>query len=597
LKRFGEFQQSLTMLYDKLHANLNEKAYIEIREHIKTEIADARVAKKKFTKTRQMFDHSESKLAALEKSGKSKLDDAKAEHKHLEEDYKAVTGECLKIINTTLQKGEKHLVDLVMSYWNVYYEHFRQGLKILENAKSSLESLHLTSSSAISEKDKVSQLPRSTSNPVLPSEVANAANSGSPVNSNRSKNSSGTVTVPAGKPAAVTKATPTGQQSPHNSPQLTSASPIVGPVTESKTKIFGVNLKDIWEREGQSFPKNIAEVFKHLEEFGPTEDQLFKDPGKADNVNILREGLDKGLPLNSCGVIGDTLSVATWLKNWLESLPDPLMTHNLFNNFIDASGMGNFAAKVERVQGILNKLPLPNRVILYLLLQACFIICRNASNLKLINDLAIDLSIALGPAALRPPKLENPEEADKYTSPTINMFKFLILNVESFFPPGCEESKIVASVMQKPSSTNASSPAIKAPSQPIVTQNTTMRTPSSHISLLATDVIGSLDLMKLRAAGIEVFDDGGPILMSIKSVMPLMEKLKPMLPNVPQVDKSQLAANTDDKIQKLKNVINVFASEIQLIVQTLKENVDKIPEKDVALVADQLQVIKSMLET
>lgn len=71
---------------------------------------------------------------------------------------------------------------------------------------------------------------------------------------------------------------------------------------------------------------------------GPNEEGTFKLPGNAKNVATIKKGLDDGLPLNKCGALGDTLSIAVVLTEFLQQLPSPLIPEDLAPQYIAASG-------------------------------------------------------------------------------------------------------------------------------------------------------------------------------------------------------------------------------------------------------------------
>jgi len=118
----------------------------------------------------------------------------------------------------------------------------------------------------------------------------------------------------------------------------------------------------------------------------------------------------------------------------------------------------------------------------------------------------------------------------------------------------------------------------------------------TKISALAADIILDLDVLKVQSAGLKSLDDGGPVLISIKSVVEDIEKLKKLLPVTIKTDRSQLAALPEDRLARMHLLIRVLGTEIQVTLQELKSHVSELPEQSLESIVEILRKIKSLFD-
>jgi len=114
--------------------------------------------------------------------------------------------------------------------------------------------------------------------------------------------------------------------------------------------------------------------------------------------------------------------------------------------------------------------------------------------------------------------------------------------------------------------------------------------------LHASNVTLNMDLIKMRGASLMSFEEGKPILLKIRAIMPFVEKTKTALTTPVQVDRSALNRSTDDKLLKVQSAIEVFTTEIQLIVTALSENNESLSEADLDMLVEQLQKVDELSE-
>ena len=104
---------------------------------------------------------------------------------------------------------------------------------------------------------------------------------------------------------------------------------------EDGNKIFGVSLQDhlkATEREVSVVIEScVAFLLSFLEEEG-----LFRIPGSLAEVKRLKSGFEAGLN-ELTDRVRDPHAVAGTLKSYLRELPEPLLTHSMYPQWIEAS--------------------------------------------------------------------------------------------------------------------------------------------------------------------------------------------------------------------------------------------------------------------
>eukprot|EP00026_Physarum_polycephalum_P004483 Phypoly_transcript_04504.p1 GENE.Phypoly_transcript_04504~~Phypoly_transcript_04504.p1 ORF type:complete len:339 (-),score=43.02 Phypoly_transcript_04504:350-1366(-) len=203
------------------------------------------------------------------------------------------------------------------------------------------------------------------------------------------------------------------------------------------TKIFGIYLLDLWNKDSHSFPSNLVQVVEHLEEHGPNEEEIFKSPGTPKHIVAIKKGLDEGIALNSCGVLGDSLSVAVVLHDFLLQLPDPVIPIDFLSQYMAISVLSDSPEKIAQILKINQTLPEPHGVFLDMIIHMGGVICRNPfleledlhKQSKFMNDMAIDLAVVLGPACMRSNTMSPNDPTVE--SAAIGFFKFFLLNADS----------------------------------------------------------------------------------------------------------------------------------------------------------------------
>ena len=126
----------------------------------------------------------------------------------------------------------------------------------------------------------------------------------------------------------------------------------------TSSKVFGVPIADVCEREGSLIPRIVERLLQEIEVRGLDETGLYRIPGSVGSINLLKQAFDEG---------GDfTLEDDRWFeintlagcfKSYLRELPESLLTSELLPEFVLATKQGDL---VENMKSLVRQLPVHN---------------------------------------------------------------------------------------------------------------------------------------------------------------------------------------------------------------------------------------------
>ncbi|KOC70819.1 Rho GTPase-activating protein 20 [Habropoda laboriosa] len=185
--------------------------------------------------------------------------------------------------------------------------------------------------------------------------------------------------------------------------------------------LFGVNLSRLDEN---GLPKPVLVMLQQLFAKGPFTQGIFR---KSANVRIVRELRDQiestGDP--SCLEDAPIIAVAALLKDFLRSLPDPLLTSHLFPLWMDSLDTPN---PVQTIKNILDRLPKANYTLLSHLICVLHHVARRSKHNLMC---ASNLGVCCGPSLLWSP---NPSVNQSRAIPALT--EMLIRHCEVLFGEG-----------------------------------------------------------------------------------------------------------------------------------------------------------------
>lgn len=105
---------------------------------------------------------------------------------------------------------------------------------------------------------------------------------------------------------------------------------------ELSSRQFGVELSRLTSEERQ-VPQLVEKLINYIEMHGLYTEGIYRKSGSANKIKELRQGLDTDV--GSVNLDDYNIHViASVLKQWLRELPSPLMTFELYEEFLRAMG-------------------------------------------------------------------------------------------------------------------------------------------------------------------------------------------------------------------------------------------------------------------
>ncbi|KAI4118641.1 MAG: hypothetical protein LQ345_001352 [Seirophora villosa] len=124
-------------------------------------------------------------------------------------------------------------------------------------------------------------------------------------------------------------------------PLVASNSDPTHPDVPALRPVFGVSLDDLLQRDGSAIPLVVYQCLQAVELFGLDVEGIYRLSGSAPHVSKLRAIFDNDSRQvdfrNPESFFHDVNSVAGLLKQFFRDLPDPLFTHEHFQDFIEAA--------------------------------------------------------------------------------------------------------------------------------------------------------------------------------------------------------------------------------------------------------------------
>lgn len=142
-------------------------------------------------------------------------------------------------------------------------------------------------------------------------------------------------------------------------------------VSPSYTKVFGIPLDIVCEREKQKIPRVVETLLGEIEKRGMEELGLYRVSGSVASVNLLKGQFDSGAHVNmEDSRWYDINTVAGCFKLYLRELPEPILTNQLSAEFIECGkAIIDDEASLGPLYSALRKLPEPNFNLLKRLLR------------------------------------------------------------------------------------------------------------------------------------------------------------------------------------------------------------------------------------
>lgn len=170
-------------------------------------------------------------------------------------------------------------------------------------------------------------------------------------------------------------------------------------MSPTSTKVFGVPVRIVCEREGNPIPYVVETLLDEIEARGLDEVGLYRIPGSLASVNALKSAFDSGGVVNMEDPKWYDINAATGcFKSYLRELPEPLLTAELFSDFVICGTMGNTPDGIAMLRRCVHRLPAPNYNLLKRLVDHLVLVTKHGvKNLMHAVNLAIVFSMSFLP--------------------------------------------------------------------------------------------------------------------------------------------------------------------------------------------------------
>ncbi|KAJ1984197.1 hypothetical protein H4R34_000803 [Dimargaris verticillata] len=166
-------------------------------------------------------------------------------------------------------------------------------------------------------------------------------------------------------------------------------------------KAFGIDLAELMGSH-QRVPPFFEQCLCEVESRGLEEVGIYRVPGSMAGINRLKDELNRGhwdLDL-STDPYQDINVVAGIVKQFLRELPEPLLTFQLYDGFVNAALVDDYNERLWAIKDLVQALPRSNYVLLKRLVEHL----ERVTDYEEINHMySTNLAIVFGPTLLKPP--------------------------------------------------------------------------------------------------------------------------------------------------------------------------------------------------
>nr|XP_046248986.1 unconventional myosin-IXAb-like isoform X6 [Scatophagus argus] len=190
---------------------------------------------------------------------------------------------------------------------------------------------------------------------------------------------------------------------------------------ELSSRQFGVELSRLTSEE-RTVPQLVEKLINYIEMHGLYTEGIYRKSGSTNKIKELRQGLDTDV--SSVNLDDYNIHViASVLKQWLRDLPSPLMTFELYEEFLRAMGQPD---KREVIRGVYSVIDQLSRTHLSTLERLIFHLVRIALQEETNRMSANALAIVFAPCILRCPDTIDPLQSVQDISKTTACVELVI---------------------------------------------------------------------------------------------------------------------------------------------------------------------------
>ncbi|XP_067358322.1 unconventional myosin-IXAb-like isoform X3 [Channa argus] len=190
---------------------------------------------------------------------------------------------------------------------------------------------------------------------------------------------------------------------------------------ELSSRQFGVELSRLTSEE-RMVPQLVEKLINYIEMHGLYTEGIYRKSGSTNKIKELRQGLDTDVSVVNLDDYNIHV-IASVLKQWLRDLPSPLMTFELYEEFLRAMGQPD---KREVIRGVYSVIDQLSRTHLSTLERLIFHLVRIALQEETNRMSANALAIVFAPCILRCPDTIDPLQSVQDISKTTACVELII---------------------------------------------------------------------------------------------------------------------------------------------------------------------------
>uniref|UniRef100_A0A8D2Q997 Myosin IXA n=1 Tax=Varanus komodoensis TaxID=61221 RepID=A0A8D2Q997_VARKO len=191
---------------------------------------------------------------------------------------------------------------------------------------------------------------------------------------------------------------------------------------ELSSRQFGVELSRLTSEE-QTVPLVFEKLTSYIEMHALYTEGIYRKSGSTNKIKELRQGLDteiENVNLDDYNIH----VIASVFKQWLRDLPNPLMTFELYEEFLRAMGLQE---RKEAIRGVYSVIDQLSRTHLNTLERLIFHLVRIALQEETNRMSANALAIVFAPCILRCPNTTDPLQSAQDVSKTISCVELIVV--------------------------------------------------------------------------------------------------------------------------------------------------------------------------
>uniref|UniRef100_A0A8C6Y8H9 Myosin IXA n=1 Tax=Naja naja TaxID=35670 RepID=A0A8C6Y8H9_NAJNA len=191
---------------------------------------------------------------------------------------------------------------------------------------------------------------------------------------------------------------------------------------ELSSRQFGVELSRLTSEE-RIVPTVFEKLTSYIEMHALYTEGIYRKSGSTNKVKELRQGLDTGIERVNLDDYNIHV-IASVFKQWLRDLPNPLMTFELYEEFLRAMGLQE---RKEAIRGVYSVIDQLSRTHLNTLERLIFHLVRIALQEETNRMSANALAIVFAPCILRCPDTTDPLQSAQDVSKTISCVELIVI--------------------------------------------------------------------------------------------------------------------------------------------------------------------------